>query len=122
VQTSWSLKDVEARVIAGQDRTCAKTDLLKTLRHLTEVLDCATDGRGAVCWSTTRESGKYRRDAPRPKLVCINIQPYGSTQAPGRDNILNIDGFSDAMFNIFSGFLFEDSGRLVAEIEAVELQ
>jgi hypothetical protein len=28
-----------------------------------------------------------------PKLVCIDIQPYGSSQAPERDDILNIGGF-----------------------------
>ena len=35
------------------------------------------------------------RDA---KLVCIDIQPYGTTQAPERDDILNVGGFSDAVF------------------------
>ena len=35
-----------------------------------------------------------------PKLVCIDIQPYGSTQAAERADILNIGGFSDAVFNV----------------------
>ena len=35
-----------------------------------------------------------------PKLVCIDIQPYGTTQAPDRNDILNIGGFSDAVFNV----------------------
>jgi hypothetical protein len=39
-----------------------------------------------------------------PKLVCIDIQPYGSSQAPERDDILNIGGFSDAVFNIVPSF------------------
>lgn len=29
----------------------------------------------------------------RPKLVCIDIQHYGTTQAPERADILNIGGF-----------------------------
>ncbi|NLS95271.1 MAG: TROVE domain-containing protein, partial [Planctomycetaceae bacterium] len=40
-----------------------------------------------------------------PKLVCIDIQPYGSSQAPERADILNIGGFSDAVFNVVASYL-----------------
>lgn len=56
-----------------------------------------------------------------PKLVCIDIQPYGSTQAPERDDILNIGGFSDAVFNVVTSYLTGDAGRFVAEVESIEL-
>ncbi len=56
-----------------------------------------------------------------PKLVCIDIQPYGTSQAPERDDILNIGGFSDAVFNVVSSFLENDASRFVREVEAVEL-
>ena len=56
-----------------------------------------------------------------PKLICIDLQPYQTTQAPDRDDILNIGGFSDAVFNVVAAFLNEDEGRFVAEVEAVEL-
>ncbi len=56
-----------------------------------------------------------------PKLVCIDIQPYGSSQAPERDDILNIGGFSDAVFNVVSSFLSNDKTRFVREVESVEL-
>lgn len=56
-----------------------------------------------------------------PKLVCINIQSYGSTQAPERDDILNIGGFSDAVFNVVASYLADDAGRFVADVEAIEL-
>ena len=62
-----------------------------------------------------------------PKLVCIDIAPYGSTQAPETDgkgrrqDILNIGGFSDAVFNVVSSFLESDTNRFVREVEAVEL-
>ena len=46
-----------------------------------------------------------------PKLVCIDIQPYGSTQAPERDGILNIRGFSDAVFNLVGSYLGNDARR-----------
>ena len=56
-----------------------------------------------------------------PKLVCIDIQPYGSSQAPERDDILNIGGFSDAVFNVVSSFLSNDKTRFVREVELIEL-
>ena len=60
-------------------------------------------------------------DIPAPKLVCIDLQPYTTTQAPDRDDILNIGGFSDAVFSVVAVLLAEDTGRFVAEVEAVEL-
>ena len=56
-----------------------------------------------------------------PKLVCIDLQPYDSTQAPDRSDILNVGGFNDAVFNVVAAFLTEDTGRFVAEVEAIEL-
>lgn len=55
------------------------------------------------------------------KLVCIDIQPYGSSQAPERSDILNIGGFSDAVFKVVSGFLSDDADRFVSEVESVLL-
>ena len=55
------------------------------------------------------------------KLVCIDLQPYGTAQAPDRSDILNVGGFSDAVFSVVAAFLADDSGRFVAEVEAVEL-
>ena len=38
-----------------------------------------------------------------------------------RDDILNIGGFSDAVFNVVSAFLSDDANRFVAEVESIEL-
>jgi len=56
-----------------------------------------------------------------PKLVCIDLQPYTTTQAPDRSDILNVGGFSDAVFSVVASFLSNDAGRFVAEVEAVVL-
>ncbi|MFO0960453.1 MAG: TROVE domain-containing protein [Isosphaeraceae bacterium] len=56
-----------------------------------------------------------------PKLVCIDLQPYATTQAPDRAEILNVGGFSDAVFHVVSSFLEGGPARLVAEIEAIDL-
>jgi 60 kDa SS-A/Ro ribonucleoprotein len=58
---------------------------------------------------------------PSPKLICIDLQPYGTTQAPERDDILNIGGFSDAVFSVIAAFLSDDAARFVAEVESIQL-
>lgn len=61
------------------------------------------------------------REAAPPKLVCIDLQAYQTVQAPERDDVLNIGGFSDAVFNVVASFLTGDAGRFVREVESVEL-
>ena len=56
-----------------------------------------------------------------PKLVCIDLQPYQTVQACERADIMNIGGFSDAVFNVISAFLADNNQRFVAEVEAIEL-
>ncbi|TAG21791.1 MAG: RNA-binding protein, partial [Rhodobacterales bacterium] len=53
----------------------------------------------------------------------IDIQPYGTSQAAEREDVLNIGGFSDAVFDQIAAFA---DGRMgpdhwVGEIQAVEL-
>jgi 60 kDa SS-A/Ro ribonucleoprotein len=50
-------------------------------------------------------ANQQRLGVSPPKLVCIDIQPYGSTQAPERADILNIGGFSDAVFQVVASYL-----------------
>jgi 60 kDa SS-A/Ro ribonucleoprotein len=66
---------------------------------------------------------EYRRRNPRAKLVCIDVQPSATLQAPDRDDILNVGGFSDAVFDIIAAFA---SGGLrpdhwVGTIDAIAL-
>ena len=56
-----------------------------------------------------------------PKLICIDLQPYTTVQAPDRDDILNVGGFSDAVFKVVSSFLEDDVNRFVSEIESIEV-
>jgi 60 kDa SS-A/Ro ribonucleoprotein len=60
-------------------------------------------------------------ESSRPKLACINLQAYQTVQAPERDDILNIGGFNDAVFNVVASFFAGDPGRFVREVEAIEL-
>jgi 60 kDa SS-A/Ro ribonucleoprotein len=54
--------------------------------------------------STLHEWEQFRRRNPAARLVCLDIQPYATSQAPERDDILNIGGFSDAVFSVIEAF------------------
>ncbi len=46
----------------------------------------------------------FRKRNPAAKLVCLDLQPYATTQAPERADILNIGGFSDQVFDLIAAF------------------
>ncbi|PQO34781.1 TROVE domain-containing protein [Bremerella cremea] len=60
-------------------------------------------------------------EIPSPKLICIDLQPYGTAQAPERIDILNVGGFSDSVFQVVAAFLEGDANRFVSQIEQVSL-
>jgi 60 kDa SS-A/Ro ribonucleoprotein len=60
-------------------------------------------------------------DETGPRLVCIDLQPYTTSQAPERSDILNIGGFSDAVFDVVAAFLRNDAERFVTEIDSIDL-
>lgn len=66
----------------------------------------AGHGRGT---ETMRQWNILKKRNPDARLVCIDIQPYGTTQAAERNDILNIGGFSDNIFNVIREFA---EGRL----------
>ncbi len=68
-----------------------------------------------------RETGQRTALAAGPKLVCIDLQPYQTVQACERADIMNIGGFSDAVFNTIRAFLADNHQRFVAEVEAMQL-
>jgi 60 kDa SS-A/Ro ribonucleoprotein len=53
---------------------------------------------------------RLRTRNPRAKLVLIDLQPYGSTQVESRDDVLNVGGFSDAVFDVVSAFVGNGTG------------
>jgi len=55
------------------------------------------------------ESNAFRARNSRARLVLIDLQPYATTQAVEREDILNIGGFSDQVFDVVAEFA---AGRL----------
>ena len=60
--------------------------------------------------ATMQEWSRLKTRCPKARMVCIDIQPYGTTQAPDRSDILNVGGFSDAVFRVISRFAASGSG------------
>lgn len=81
------------------------------------------DAKSADRTGTMQQWTKIKARNPHAKLVCIDIQPYGTTQAPEREDVLNVGGFSDAVFETIAQFA---AGRIrpkhwVGEIEKISL-
>jgi len=66
---------------------------------------------------------KLKTRNPKAKLVCIDIVPNTSAQAPDRKDILNIAGFSDRVFEIIASFAAggESEYNWIKEIESQAL-
>jgi 60 kDa SS-A/Ro ribonucleoprotein len=87
----------------------------------------ATLGSGTTRGTVMAEEWQRLRGRnPKAKLVLIDVQPYGTTQDAGsktRDDVLNVGGFSDAVFEVIASFT---RGDLVGDawlhaIEAITL-
>lgn len=86
--------------LARLNRRKAKADLVVMVSDNESWVDA--NRRGAT--ATQREWETFRQRNPAAKLVCVDIQPYGTTQAAERDDILNIGGFSDEVFRVLGAF------------------
>jgi 60 kDa SS-A/Ro ribonucleoprotein len=70
-----------------------------------------------------QEWAKFKVRNPGARLVCIDVAPYGTTQACERGDVLNVGGFSDAVFDIVAAFAAGqlDAKHWVGEIESIPL-
>ncbi|KIC27657.1 RNA-binding protein [Leisingera sp. ANG-M6] len=81
----------------------------------------ARGGRQGTAMMQEWELIKLRN--PKAKLACIDIAPYGTTQAQTRRDVLNIGGFSDAVFGQIADFAAGRTGpdHWVGEIARIAL-
>lgn len=77
--------------------------------------------RGAT--ETMKQWELIKRRNPDAKLVCIDLQPYGTTQAIERADILNVGGFGDAVFDVIAQFAAGSfgAGHWVEAIDSITL-
>lgn len=65
----------------------------------------------------------FTRRNPGARMVCIDIQPNRTTQAPEADGITNVGGFSDQVFDVIAAVAEGRAARdhVVREIEGLAL-
>lgn len=101
------------------NRRKAKADLVLFVSDNQSWVDQGR-GRGTALLA---EWAEFRQRNPKARLVCLDVQPYETTQAAEREDILNIGGFSDQVFEVIAAFASGqlDADHWVGRIEAVGL-
>ena len=81
------------------------------------------DARRGGATQTMREWSAIKARCPQARLVCIDLQPNTTTQAIERGDVMNVGGFSDAVFGVLADFADGSMGpdRWVGAIDAIAL-
>jgi 60 kDa SS-A/Ro ribonucleoprotein len=104
--------------LALLNRERAEIDLVVIVSDNQSWVDATRFGATA----TIEEWERLRKRVPAAKLVCIDLQPYGTSQARDRADILNVGGFSDAVFETLAHFAAREGVRdWVAEVKEMEV-
>jgi 60 kDa SS-A/Ro ribonucleoprotein len=104
--------------LALLNRNKAQVDLVVIVSDNESWVDASRQGATA----TMREWEVLKKRMPAARLVCIDLQPYGTSQARNRTDILNVGGFSDAVFETLSRFAAGEGERdWVAEVNETEV-
>lgn len=117
-----------AAVGGGGTNVSAPLALLNAERAQVDLVVIVSDNESWVdatrggATATMREWERLKNRNPGAKLVCIDIQPYGTSQAPqGRADILNVGGFSDAVFDTIARFVSGETRDWVSIVKQMEV-
>lgn len=123
-----------AKLPCGGTNCSAPLELLNKRRAAGDLVIYASDNEswidsprygqwGGSATQTMQEWARFKERNPAAQMVCIDIQPNASTQAKERVDILNIGGFSDAVFNLVAEFAegHLSDGHWTSVIEAMTL-
>ena len=103
--------------LALLNREKAKVDTVVIVSDNESWVDPAR--RGAT--ATMNEWTKLKGRNPAAKLICIDIQPYGTTQAKSRKDIMNVGGFTDAVFDAMARFARGETRDWVGIVNETEV-
>jgi len=85
----------------------AAVDLVVFISDNQSWVDARPNGQASAMMT---EWARIKKLNPAAKLVCLDIQPYATSQAVTSADVLNIGGFSDAVFSAISTFASGKSG------------
>jgi 60 kDa SS-A/Ro ribonucleoprotein len=87
------------------NRRRAQGDLVIYVSDNESWIDAPHYGRfGGSATQTMKEWASFRRRNPEARMVCVDVQPYGTVQAKERADILNVGGFSDQVWDVIAEF------------------
>lgn len=119
-----------ARMVGGGTAVSAPVAMLAKEKAKVDLLVIVSDNqswadtRGGIgATETMRQWQAVRANNPDARLVCIDLQPYNTSQAseavPG---VTHVAGFSDAVFELLAGAARGDTDRTwIEKIEAIDL-
>lgn len=110
--------------MAELNRQKAQADLVIYVSDNESWMDTPAHGRfGGSPTRTMAEWSLFKQRNPQARLVCLDIQPYTTTQAKEQKDILNIGGFSDSVFEVIAAFARGELGpdHWVGEINQVPI-
>jgi len=119
-----------ASIGGGGTNCAAPLAHLNKRREMVDLVIIVSDNESWADWqrgrgtALMREWEKLKARNPQAKLVCLDIVPNTTAQAVNRDDILNIGGFSDQVFQIIDQFAKDQTSgdSLVQTIESVKLK
>ncbi len=78
---------------------------------------------GGSATETMNQWTKFKARNRQAKMVCIDVQPQGHTQAKEREDIINVGGFNDQVFKLLADVANGSSAKdhWVTTIEAVAI-
>lgn len=81
------------------------------------------DHRRPGATETMRQWQVFKSRNPSARLVCLDVQPNGHSQARDREDVLNIGGFSDSVFEVIARFAQagDDPRHWIRMIDEVEV-
>jgi 60 kDa SS-A/Ro ribonucleoprotein len=112
-----------AAIGGGGTNVSAPLALLNKERAQVDVVVIVSDNESWVdpsrggATATMAEWNKLKARNPGAKLICIDITPGTTTQAKSREDIMNIGGFTDAVFDAMARFA---SGQTRDWVEIVQ--
>lgn len=101
-----------ASLPAGGTNCSAPLKLLNHERETGDVCVFVSDNQSWIDTSTAKgptetmkQWQQFKQRSPHAKLVAIDLQPYATVQARSDASVLNVGGFSDAVFGVIADFV-----------------
>jgi 60 kDa SS-A/Ro ribonucleoprotein len=116
-------------MLGGGTKVSAPLEWLNKERCKVDLLVLVSDNQS---WVDTRAGGgtetmrqweALKVRCPQARMVCIDLQPYPTSQTVESTDVLHVGGFSDAVFDLLASVASDgtDARRWVERIEAITL-